>query len=426
MNQRPNLKRAVATLNVVTLVAITPGGAGLLLALRPAVAMASQTAPESDDAPPPPPLALEQIDQLVAPIALYPDPLLAQVLAAATFPMDVVQAERWAVQNKNLKGQQLTDAVVQANLPYDPSVISLIQFPAVLEKLSHDLDWTNALGNAVLIQRGDVMDAVQRMRRKAEQAGNLKTGPEIKVVSSPTVIEIQPTNPQVIYVPTYSPQVVYAPAPPGAVVATGLLAFGAGVAVGAAINNGCCWYGGRIGWSTHTVVVANAAFSRNWYTRRAIPPPPPYYRPGGPYPRGRAPVPGRSYPNRGYRGNTNGNNVNINVNNSRNNSVNRNTNAANVNSNRSTKAGNTGTVNRNPASGSAARNNVTPKDGNQNSVKPADRSGNSPPGARPVERGYNQGPSGRASAFSGAQNGRSEAAASRRGQAARKTRGGNP
>src|SRR5215475_13278754 len=150
------MRQALAILNIVLLLTVTPGGPGIATAQQP-------------DEPPPAALPPDQLDQLVAPIALYPDPLLAQVLAAATYPMDVVQADRWVKQHKNLKGQQLSDAVVQANLPYDPSIISLVQFPTVLDKLSQQLDWSTSLGNAFLTQRGDVMDAVQRMRRKAEQ-----------------------------------------------------------------------------------------------------------------------------------------------------------------------------------------------------------------------------------------------------------------
>ncbi len=298
------MQQCVAVLNIALLLTVGPGRLGIVMA-------------QEGDGPPPAAMPPDQLDQLVAPIALYPDPLLAQVLAAATFPTDVVQADRWAQQHKNLKDKQLTDAVVQANLPYDPSVISLIQFPTVLSKLSQELDWATSLGNAFLTQRGDVMDAVQRMRRKAEKIGNLKSSEQVKVVSSPTVVEIQPANPQVIYVPTYNPQVVYVQPPPpppppgpstGAVIATGLLSFGLGVAVGAAASNNCCWYGGSVGWSSHTVVVANNSFNRTWATRGTVPGAAPYYRAGGAYPAGRPPI-GGSY---GNYNNVNRNNVNVN------------------------------------------------------------------------------------------------------------------
>lgn len=137
------IRQQVAILNIVLLLTIGPGGISIATA-------------QQDNAPPPPAMSPDQLDQLVAPIALYPDPLLAQVLVAATYPTDVVQADRWAKQHKTLKGQQLTDAVVQANLPYDPSIISLIQFPTVLDKLSKELDWSTSLGNAFLTHEKDL------------------------------------------------------------------------------------------------------------------------------------------------------------------------------------------------------------------------------------------------------------------------------
>jgi hypothetical protein len=384
----------------------------VILVQSPAIAQS-----QKPEAPPPAAMTPAQLDQLMAPVALYPDPLLAQVLAASTFPTDIVQADRWAKQHKNLQGQQLTDAVVQANLPYDPSIISLIQFPTVLDMMSQKLDWTSSLGNAVLTQRSDVMAAVQRMRRKAEQAGNLKTSQQVQVVSSPTVIEIQPANPQVIYVPVYNPQVIYVPAPPpppgpstGTVVAASLIAFGVGVAVGAAAShNSCCWYGGSIGWHTNTVVIANNSFNRTWVTRGYMPPPPPYYRPGGPYPPGRPPLPppGRPMPYGSY-GNANVNvnrNVNVNVNNTTVNNVNRNT-VNNVNQNT------VNNVNRNTA------NSV-----NQNTANNMNRTTASAGAAQTANRGYTQpAAASRPTAYSGAKNGSAEKAASQRGQAARGSR----
>ncbi len=386
-------QQAVAILSIALLFTAGPGGPGIALGQEP-------------DAAPPASMSADQLDQLVAPIALYPDPLLAQVLAAATYPMDIVQADRWAQQNKNLKGQQLTDAVVKANLPYDPSVISLIQFPTVLAMMGQKLDWTNSLGNAVLTQRGDVMDAVQRMRRKAEKVGNLKSSEQVKVVSSPSAIVIEPAKPEVIYVPTYNPQVVYVQPPPppgpstGAVVATGLISFGLGVAVGAAASNNCCWYGGSMAWHSHTVVVANTSFNRTWATRAYVPPPPPYYRAGGPYPAGRPPV-GGAYGNTVNRNVNNVNNVNINVNQG---SRNTNVNTGNINTgNRSTA--NMNTANRNTSvAGTAAPSRISAAPTNAN-------------------RGYSQpAASDRSTAFSGAQNGSRERAASQRGQATRGSR----
>jgi hypothetical protein len=194
------------------------------------------------------PLAANELQQLVAPIALYPDALVAQVLGAATFPDQVAFANDWLQQNKNLSGTGLMQAVDQ--MPWDPSVKALTQFPSVLANMTQNISWTSALGEAYHTQPADVMAAVQVLRAQAKAAGNLQSGSQITVVQqSPQTIVIQPTNPQVVYVPQYNPTVVYGTpySPPGystgAIVATGLLAFGAGIAVGAAINNSCCGWG---------------------------------------------------------------------------------------------------------------------------------------------------------------------------------------
>ncbi len=178
----------------------------------------------------------------MAPIALYPDALVAQILGAATFPDQVAAADVWLQQNKSLTGSALTKAV--DGQQWDPSVKALTQFPSVLDNLAKNLSWTSSLGEAYHTQAADVMSAVQVLRAKAKAAGNLKSGSQITVVQqSPQVIVIQPTNPQVVYVPTYNPTVVYgAPVTtPGystaAVVTTAVLAFGVGIAVGAAMNN---------------------------------------------------------------------------------------------------------------------------------------------------------------------------------------------
>src|SRR5882672_3107697 len=203
------------------------------------------------------PLSADELQQLVAPIALYPDALVAQILGAATFPDQVASASGWLQQNKNLTGTALTQAVDTQT--WDPSVKALTQFPSVLDNLAKNLSWTSALGEAYHTQAADAMTAVQILRAKAKAAGNLKSGSQITVVQqSPQVIVIQPTNPQVVYVPQYNPTVVYGTpyVTPGystaAVVATGLLAFGVGIAVGAAMSNNswgysywnCNWHGG--------------------------------------------------------------------------------------------------------------------------------------------------------------------------------------
>jgi len=219
------------------------------------------------------PLSAEELQQLVAPIALYPDALVAQILGAATFPDEVASANSWLQQNKSLSGTALMQAVNAQ--PWDPSVKALTQFPSVLDNLAKNLSWTSALGEAYHTQSADVMSAVQVLRAKAQAAGNLKSGSQITVVQqSPDVIVIQPTNPQVVYVPQYNPTIVYGVPvqTPGystaAVVTTGLLAFGAGIAIGAAMSNSCCgwgysywncnWHGGAVVYRSTTYYGNNA------------------------------------------------------------------------------------------------------------------------------------------------------------------------
>ena len=191
----------------------------------------------------PPVFKQEELEQILAPIALYPDSLLAQIFMASTYPLEVVQADRWAKQNKSLKGDALTAALEKQ--PWDPSVKSLVNFPQVLGMMSEKLDWTQKLGDAFLAQQKDVMDTVQTLRRKAMEAGSLKTTKEQQVIVEKETIIIESASPQVVYVPTYNPTVVYGtwaypaypPAyyyPPGYTAGTALLSFGAGMAVGAA------------------------------------------------------------------------------------------------------------------------------------------------------------------------------------------------
>ncbi len=149
----------------------------------------------------------EELEQILAPIALYPDELIAQILMASTYPLEVVEAARWVKANPSLKGNQLTSALEKQN--WDPSVKSLVNFPSVLNMMNDKLDWTQKLGDAFLAQQKDVMSTVQRLRAKAQASGNLKTTKEQKVVVQDQVIVIQPADPQVIYVPTYNPTVVY-------------------------------------------------------------------------------------------------------------------------------------------------------------------------------------------------------------------------
>jgi len=217
----------------------------------------------------PPPFKPEEIEQLVAPIALYPDPLVAQILMASTYPLEVVSAARWQKSNPGLKGKQLEDALQQ--LPWDPSVKSLTAFPQVLTMMDQKLDLTQKLGDAFLAQQKGVMDAIQRLRAKADGAGNLKSSNEQTVAKTQeggtTYITIEPSNPEVIYVPAYNPAVVYGtwpyPAyppyayyPPGYVPGAALFAFGLGVAIGNAWgnNSNCDWHGGDININRDTTI----------------------------------------------------------------------------------------------------------------------------------------------------------------------------
>ena len=217
----------------------------------PAQQAQSQVMTTATNEPPPvekiPP---DQLDSLVAPIALYSDPLLAQTLAASTYPLEIIQLEQWLERNKNLKDKALADAVEKQN--WDPSVQAMAAFPEVLTRLASNVSWTTDLGNAFLAQQSDLMDAVQRMRAKAQGTGNLKTSGqqkvETKTVESKSVIVIEQADPQVVYVPSYDPVVVYGPPAypyypyyyPGYVPGMGL-AFGAGLALGAAWGGGWGW-----------------------------------------------------------------------------------------------------------------------------------------------------------------------------------------
>src|SRR5438067_6700697 len=223
-----------------------------------------------------------ELDSLVAPIALYPDPLLAQTLAASTYPLEIIQLQQWMDRNKNLQGKALADAV--AKQPWDPSVQSLVEFPDVVQRMAGNIQWTTDLGNAFLAQQSDVMDAVQRLRGKAQGTGNLKTNAQsvVKtetVSSGKQVIEIQQANPDMVYVPSYDPTVVYGPAPveypyypytyPGYVPGTALM-WGAGIALGAAAWGAwgghwgnCDWNGGNVNINNNNNFNKNNNFNRN-------------------------------------------------------------------------------------------------------------------------------------------------------------------
>jgi hypothetical protein len=216
----------------------------------------------------------EQLDSLVAPIALYPDPLLAQVLAASTYPLELVQLQQWLEKNKTLKDKALVDAVQKQ--PWDPSIQAMAALPDVVKRLADDIQWTTDLGNAFLAQQNDVMEAVQRMRMKAKDTGNLKSSEqqkvETKVVESKQVIVIEQANPEVVYVPSYNPTVVYgAPMypyppiyypPPGYYAAGMAISFGIGVAMGAAWGGGWGW-GCGWGGNNNVTINNNNNFNRN-------------------------------------------------------------------------------------------------------------------------------------------------------------------
>jgi hypothetical protein len=209
------------------------------------------------------PLSGDELQQLAAPIALYPDSLVAQVLGAAGFPDQVTAAATWLHQNPAITGAPLMYAVDAQ--PWDPSVKAMTQFPSVLDNMAKNLSWTSALGEAYATQGPAVMSAVQVLRAKAQAAGNLTSGSQIKVVQqSPQVIVIQSASPQVVYVPVYNPTVVYGTpyVTPGystaAVVGTAVIAFGVGIAVGAMMSGGCCGWGyssWNCGWHGTTTVV---------------------------------------------------------------------------------------------------------------------------------------------------------------------------
>ncbi len=323
-------------------------------------------------------LSAKEIENLVAPIALYPDALVAQVLAGATFPDQITAANQWVKDNPNLKDAALLEAANKQ--PWDPSVKALTQFPSVLDNMALNLSWTSALGEAYYYQQADVMKAVQTLRKEAKAAGNLKSGQQIQVVQQdPQTIVIQPANPQVVYVPTYNPTVVYGTPyyPPGystaALVTTGLVSFGVGMAIGASMNNNCCGWGWN-SWNTNWHG-GSVTYNRNVYVSNSN-----VYRNGGGY-NGNRPT---TY-NGNNRYNQNSNNGNRNVSG---NTVNKGGNTVNINT-----GGNTNNV----GSNNRTRQNTNANVGN-NSQRPnagaanGNRTSGNTPQARTAtaDRGYGQ------------------------------------
>src|SRR5262245_20937737 len=271
--------------------------APVALGQPPAPAPAPPPAAAAPAAPAAKPASKEQLEQLLSPIALYPDSLLSQVLMAATYPADVAEAAKWSKENKDQKG----DAAVKMiqDKPWDPSVQSLVAFPQILQVMGDQPDWVQKLGDAFLASSKDVLDAVQRLRTKAQSAGNLKSNEQQKVVveqepqTQQTVIKIEPTQPETVYVPAYNPQVVYGTWPypsyppyyyppppyyyPGAALASGI-AFGIGVAAVGAIWGGCNWGGGNVNINVNKYnsintnrQINNSNFQHNSTNRRGVP-----------------------------------------------------------------------------------------------------------------------------------------------------------
>jgi hypothetical protein len=251
-----------SVLVMVCVVSILPGDT---LASVQAPQQTATSTSDSQSAKIPP----DQLDSLVAPIALYPDQLLSQTLIASTYPLEIVQLQQWLGQHKDLKDKSLADAV--AKQPWDPSVQTMAATPDLVKRLADDIMWTTDLGNAFLAQQSDVMDAVQRMRAKAKEKGNLKTSEqqkvETKTIENKQVIVVQPSNPEVVYVPSYNPTVVYGapaypyppvsyppPPPPGYYAAGMAITFGVGMMMGAFWSGGSCC---GMGWGGNNNVYIN-------------------------------------------------------------------------------------------------------------------------------------------------------------------------
>ena len=247
----------------------------IIIALLCAVPLgAVAQSPQPAAAPTQPLLKAPELDQLVAPIALHPDPLLSEILIAATYPLEVVQADRWAKSNKTLKGDALTGAIAKQS--WDDSVKSLVQVPTVLAMMAEQLDWTQKLGDAMLAQQSDVMDAIQRLRTRAQSNGKLKSTKEqtvtVKTEDDKQYVVIEPTSPTEIYVPYYEPAVVYgdwpypdyAPyyfPPPSGYFAGGVLAAGIAFTAGVAIRHA---FWGNCDWGRRNInVVSNRSVDIN-------------------------------------------------------------------------------------------------------------------------------------------------------------------
>jgi hypothetical protein len=205
-----------------------------------------------------------ELDRIVSPVALYPDPLLAQVLAAATYSSEIPDAARWAESHRSFSGARLADAINDDHVPWEPSVQALLPFPTLLDMMARDMAWTEELGNAVLVERGEVMDAAQRMRHEAWNYGYLRSSTEVTVSEGP-YIEIVPVNVDYVPIPVYDPLVVFTPPRPGIVVRTALTyRFGARLGVAfAPWGWGASWFD----WPGRAVVINRTPWDRTWLNR---------------------------------------------------------------------------------------------------------------------------------------------------------------
>jgi hypothetical protein len=258
--------------------------AALLLGLWIAGASAPAWGQQQPPALPPPgqTLTANQLNDLVAPIALYPDELVSQILVAATYPLEVVEANQWVEQNPKLIGPKLTEGAQKHD--WDPSVQALVVFPDVMKLLVDDITWTTNLGNAFLAQQQDVMDAVQHMRQQAQQAGKLKSTPQENVVDSGGYVDIEPADPEVMYVPLYDPAWIWGPPlwypypawiwPPRSILMGGLyFGFGGPIDMGLFFGGGWVGWSGwgwHPGWGGHTLIVNNGFIHRYNFNARGL------------------------------------------------------------------------------------------------------------------------------------------------------------
>lgn len=213
----------------------------------------------------PPSYPPADLDRIVQRVALYPDPLLAQVLSASTFADEIPDAAKWADQHHYLNGPALANAITEDQLPWDPSVQALLPFPSVLATMAADINWTTQLGNAVLAQRQDVMAAVQRERAAAMDYGYLRSGARVVVARSGPYITILPVDPAFMYVPYYDPAVVFIAPRPGFAVGAAIN-FGFGFNIGVAFQP-WGWGAVRLDWASHGWFIHGAVWGRNWANR---------------------------------------------------------------------------------------------------------------------------------------------------------------